>query len=484
MRRFIAKELESFDDTLFIRLMKIFTGVALVGILYTAVFSGFQIVDEFEHLHAAWLVSIGKVPYLDFFEHHHPLLWYLSAPIVRLFYDDVIVFYVMRAISFGVGLLTIWGLYKIVLFFGDKRAAWCAIALYLGHLITFYNFYQFRPDNFMNLCFVFGVYYWFLSLKCNNLRYLTYSFLWFTFSVLFLQKISLLLIVVEGIILSLIACKKMKVKTVFLAALPAIGVIFVFFSYLFYKGAILQYIELNLKFNQAMVYYFERGAFWYPKIFFSLYGIAFLSAIYFYNKENLYFKIIALLYGAEFLMRAFYFAPHPNYYTTLTFMAAGILSVYVKRLMPKHKLITLGVLFLMFLNLGKTFNTVDASAQKHNSFAHYKLADYVHKNSASDDLLMNGYDMNFNIYREDVSYYWFGLDMLLPVIENEYDMKGKVDINALMLQYRPKFIYTEDYVDLMALRTYGETKYSQRFIGELVELLYKPTPFKNLAVLK
>ncbi|MBO5441292.1 MAG: hypothetical protein J6A09_01845, partial [Alphaproteobacteria bacterium] len=125
MHRFIEKELESFDDTLFIRLMKIFTGAALVGILYAAVFSGFQIVDEFEHLHAAWLVSTGKVPYLDFFEHHHPLLWYLSAPIVRLFYDDVIVFYVMRAISFGVGLLTIWGLYKIVLFFGDKRAGWC-----------------------------------------------------------------------------------------------------------------------------------------------------------------------------------------------------------------------------------------------------------------------------------------------------------------------------------------------------------------------
>ena len=245
-----------------------------------------------------------------------------------------------------------------------------------------------------------------------------------------------------------------------------------------------QYIELNLRFNQAMVYYFARGAFWYPHILFSSYGAALASAIYFYKKENLYFKIIALLFGAEFLMRACYFAPHPNYYTLLTMLTAMILSVYVKRLMPKHKLISLCLVFLMFLNLGQIFNKVDTSVQRYNSFEHYKLADYVHKNSTDEDFLMNGYDMNFNIYRKDASYYWFGLDMLLPVLENEFDIRGVVDINALMLKYRPKFIYTKDYVDLLALRTYGETKYSQRYIEEIVKALYEPTPFKNLVVLK
>ena len=97
---------------------------------------------------------------------------------------------------------------------------------------------------------------------------------------------------------------------------------------------------------------------------------------------------------------------------------------------------------------------------------------------------MNGYDKNFNIYRYDVSYYWFGLDMLLPVVEKEFGMKSKFDINALILNYRPKFIYMQDYVDLMALRTYGEQKYSQQFIPELVFSLYQNTPFEKLMILK
>jgi hypothetical protein len=36
-------------------------------------------VDEFEHLHAAWLVAHGHTPFTDFFEHHTPLFYLLGA---------------------------------------------------------------------------------------------------------------------------------------------------------------------------------------------------------------------------------------------------------------------------------------------------------------------------------------------------------------------------------------------------------------------
>ena len=41
-------------------------------------------VDEFEHLHAAYLVSRGQTPYVDFFEHHTPLLYYLAAALLPM----------------------------------------------------------------------------------------------------------------------------------------------------------------------------------------------------------------------------------------------------------------------------------------------------------------------------------------------------------------------------------------------------------------
>ncbi|MFN2432438.1 MAG: hypothetical protein ABR599_06415, partial [Gemmatimonadota bacterium] len=40
--------------------------------------------DEFLHLHAAWLISQGQVPYRDYFDHHAPAFHALLAPAVAL----------------------------------------------------------------------------------------------------------------------------------------------------------------------------------------------------------------------------------------------------------------------------------------------------------------------------------------------------------------------------------------------------------------
>ena len=480
----LDKELADFDENSVIRIFKIFSALALLVALYAFVFSGFQIVDEFEHLHAAWLVSSGEVPYRDFFEHHNPLLWYISAPVVRLFYDNAIIFYVMRAVSFGVSVLTLFFIYKTALYFTSKIGAWFAVALTLGNIITLYNFSQFRPDNFMNCCFIIGVYYLLAYLKQKQLKLLIFSFLGFTFSALFLQKISLLLIVVEVILLVLLFGKKISFRHITVAAIPALLVAFGFLLLLYLGNTLLQYFELNLHFNQAMLSYFDRGAFWLGNIFFSFYGLILIFGLYIYRKQNLNFKIIFWLFAAEFLMRNFYFAPHPNYYTLLVMLSALVFAPCASLLFPKYKIISLFLIILTFLHLGLVFNTIDATSAKHNSYKHYLLADYVHKNSQPDDYLMNGYDKNFNIYRKDVSYYWFGLDMLLPIMELEYNISQKPDVNRLIIQYRPKFIYVQNYPDLRAYRSYGESRYSQVFIPELVWKLYQKTPFENLAVLK
>lgn len=484
LQTFFKKQLKDFDDSSLLRLLRIFVGVAMLMVIYATIFSGFQIVDEFEHLHASWLIGIGKLPYRDFFEHHHPLLWFLSAPIVGIFYDDVIIFYVMRAISFCVSLLTLLYIYKIALFWGDKKSGWLAVALYLGQIVTLYNFYQFRPDTFMNLCFVMGIYYWFLALKTKEIKSLVYSFLSFTFSFLFLQKISFLLMAVECLLLWQIGTKKLSLKAVVLAAIPSLLILFAFFFYIYSKGIFIEYLELNFRFNQAMLAYFERGSFWYTHIFITIYGLAFFVALLYYKKENMYFKILSILYVIEFLMRGFYFAPHPNYYTLLAMMSAMIISIWVKGKTSQHPFFVFVLIFVMFLNLGYLFNRLDRSIGNHNSYAHYQLAKFVHQNSNKDDLVMNGYDMNFNIYRGDASYYWFGLDMLVPIMNLEYHLEQKIDVNALVVQYRPKFIYTKNVLDLQAWRTYGETKFTQQFIPEIIEYLYRPTPYKYLAVLK
>lgn len=301
----MEKQLRDFDDKALIRIFKLFSAAAALVLLYAFFFSGFQIVDEFEHLHASWLVSTGKVPYKDFFEHHNPLLWYLSAPLVSLFYDNAVIFYVMRGVSAGISVLSLFFIYKTVLLYASKSGAWLAVALTLGNIITVYNFSQYRPDNFMNCCFIIGIYYWFCYMKSRQLKSLVLSFLGFTFSALFLQKISLLLIAVECLILIMAFGKKMSFKDITLAAFPSLGAAAVFLLFLYQQGAFADYIELNLHFNRAMVAYFDRGSFWYGNLLFSFYGLALLAAILFYRQENIYFRALAWIYGAEFMMRHF-----------------------------------------------------------------------------------------------------------------------------------------------------------------------------------
>lgn len=40
--------------------------------------------DEFEHMHAVWLVHSGQTPFANFFEHHTPLFYFLGAAILPL----------------------------------------------------------------------------------------------------------------------------------------------------------------------------------------------------------------------------------------------------------------------------------------------------------------------------------------------------------------------------------------------------------------
>ena len=131
----------------------------------------------------------------------------------------------------------------------------------------------------------------------------------------------------QVIILWQLIRKQMTIKAAVIASVPVLFIMCAFVAFLVWFAILPEYVELNYRFNQAMIYYFERGSFWYPHLWFSVYGIALVTAVLLYKRENEYFKIITLLYTAEFLMRAFYFAPHPNYYTLLTILEAMVLAV-------------------------------------------------------------------------------------------------------------------------------------------------------------
>src|SRR5687768_8011789 len=55
-------------------------------------------VDEFQHLHASWMLHLGFLPYKDFWENHAPLLYFLTAPVLSFLGESARSLLIVRAI--------------------------------------------------------------------------------------------------------------------------------------------------------------------------------------------------------------------------------------------------------------------------------------------------------------------------------------------------------------------------------------------------
>lgn len=106
--------------------------------------------DEVSHLHCAWLVSQGLVPYRDFWQDHSPLLWYLLAPVVALFHSPAVLIF-SRAVAgllfLGVVAATAWLAWEV----SRLRAAGVLAALIVFAFGVRTEAAWLRPDQLANL---------------------------------------------------------------------------------------------------------------------------------------------------------------------------------------------------------------------------------------------------------------------------------------------------------------------------------------------
>src|ERR1044071_4388112 len=110
--------------------------------------------DEFEHLHAAWLIAQGNLPYVDFFEHHTPWFHFFLAPFFSFFHvetsapDAVTFLFLARRLMWiltGVILLLVFWLGKLWL----NQLAGLLAALFLVNSEIFSTAtLEIRPDLF------------------------------------------------------------------------------------------------------------------------------------------------------------------------------------------------------------------------------------------------------------------------------------------------------------------------------------------------
>lgn len=115
--------------------------------------------DEIEYLRATEWVRESLLPYRDFFEHHTPLLWYLSAPFASGIAEDPVgVGLRLRGLA---ALFWVATAVLVVVLARRERAAWPVVALalaaMLGSVHVSSRLVEFRVDAPMNLLYVAGL---------------------------------------------------------------------------------------------------------------------------------------------------------------------------------------------------------------------------------------------------------------------------------------------------------------------------------------
>ena len=102
--------------------------------------------DELEHLHAAFCVWHGDVPYRDFFEHHAPALYYLVWPLFEWHGPSLGVLWSGRAMMFGCSLAALWLTGRLAGRWGGERSGLIAAALLAWTTVFHGKGIELRPD--------------------------------------------------------------------------------------------------------------------------------------------------------------------------------------------------------------------------------------------------------------------------------------------------------------------------------------------------
>ncbi|MBR6412528.1 MAG: glycosyltransferase family 39 protein [Alphaproteobacteria bacterium] len=267
--------------------------------------------DDFEHLASGWFIFNGYVPYRDFFQHHHPLLWYLMTPVFYFVDHPIDSFWIGRVVAaiFWCGGCFLIG--KIVRALGGGiRSVLYGLLVYLSCPTVVEIYIQNRPDTYMNFFLLWGLYEWIMFFTHKKTKNLAFCYLFFFVAFAFLQK-SLLVLFPFGLYqLYLLMKKEIKWQTLIKAIILPVILACSYGGYLAYKGILIRYWELNWVLNAHWFRDYQTYNEDIPDYFYAgLYMVFCLCGAFASSKMLRGLSLCGLLFGL-----IFYSIPRPYTY--------------------------------------------------------------------------------------------------------------------------------------------------------------------------
>lgn len=410
----------------------------IIGILLALLFNTTLLSDDFEHLQMSNLVSQGYVPYRDFFEHHHPLLWYLFAPFMTILPQNLIAaLYFARFFALAVRMVMLYFIYMMFKkFFNDKKLMLYFLLVVFSFYPLWYGFSYFKPDIFEQMFYFMGLYWFFRYIDGANRKDLIISGIHFTVAFLFLQT-AIFGILPLFIVFVYVAKNSSRAIKDFLSAMIiplflTAGIII----YMYNHEILERYFELNWIFNLNINLcdaYIEKDSvlplFLIPLLLGAVSWIWILKT----KRDNIYINTIALLYIFSVAEHIVFKATFPHYLIMTLIYCAILISLPLKYMTDKKHTLYIGyVAAYFFISLII------------NNFITYLYSDYPF--------------MKIIYYEPDISKSGFNIDNILPqvyskrihyyVMRNElhelddylFNRYPEYDINKMIQKYKPVYI--------------------------------------------
>jgi len=433
---FIKKEyvyLRSFIYKVEFCILTIIALVILFWFTYTFVLLG----DEREHLTSSYLIYNGQRPYIDFFEHHHPLLWYVFLPVLHFFQNSGEVWYAIRTFSLVLIFINTFVVFKVsYLIVPNKTFSWLAALFSICSHVVFVAQISFRPDTLMSLLLFSGLYFFLKYLKERHDWLMYTAFVFFFFSFMALQKALLFLFFVALLMLYLIVKKELSLGLIFKALIvPAI----LFLGYLFYlyqTQALKDYFELNYLLNIKANYRFtydikETIWFWLGNT------LAVVMLVTNRSKFLKYLSFLCICFSVILIMLGTFV----QYWIPLYSLLAIISAYTVFRLKDSLRLIVMAVIVISTASNNLPY------IEDQKNFYHLdffvNITNMVQRTVSKDDEIVGNLAFLGGLNKDATGYYWFGRDYM-AVIDNHYFNRHPLpDINDIIRKKKPKIISYE-----------------------------------------
>ena len=423
--------------------------VTILGlyVLYMNLLSPFN-PDELEGVHSAWLILQGKLIYVDFFQHHHPLLYSYLVPIITLLgeHAGTVIACRIAIMPFFAGILAASYLLALRLF--DKPTALVAIACLLLSWPFLYAATSIRPD-------VPQVMFGMIALlmlyprrapqggkppHVSMWRYLLAG-LCLGLSFLFLQKAIFYVAVVTLVLLGRILRREAGWKVLFTMAGGMVIAIFPFAIWLAAHGMTGEYFFLNWTLN---AYCHDRFSFVSFAIVvlesqpvmcaFAL--LAFIALV----RDRRHAELTVMLMG---LLCQVLLAPSPYLHYWLPVLP--LLAIYaghglMRTLGPRPAIIG----GLLAASLIAPIITNICAAYVVGGLTNLERLDqiaYVLKVTSPSDTACDPYVI-FNVFRKDVDYFWFSLDDKHMLATYKRLRPYELDIYDRIDKMKPKAVST------------------------------------------